>query len=87
MRTQEINKGLEIKRVNGLKFGNKKIYCMAKGYGLYHKDLGFLAFKEDNKGQPAPKPYTPKGGKKALESILENEGLSSYENIEWIQPM
>lgn len=87
MTIQEINQSLEVKSVKGLKFGNKKVYCMTKGYGLYHKDLGFLAFKADNEGYPAPKPYTPLGGKEALESILECGGFDNYDEIEWMHPI
>jgi len=89
MTIQEINKNLEIKSVKGLKFGNKLGHCKPTGLALYHKDLGFLSFKEDNKEKPhqIPTPYSPRGGKKALKSILENGGFTNYDSVEWIQPI
>lgn len=89
MTAQEINQGLEIKSVKGLKFGNEKAYCKPTGFALYHKNLGFLSFKESNKGNPyqVPRPYNPLGGKKALKSILDYGGFTDYDDVEWIQPI
>lgn len=86
MTTQEINQGLEVKKIDGLKFGNRLGYYMPTGFAFYHKELGFLSFKSDNKRRNNVSiPYLPQGGEKALQSILDSGGLVDYDGIEWIQ--
>ena len=82
-------KDLEIKRITNLKFGTSKAYLKGNGFALHHKDLGYLSFKSSNDGLKygVKYPYSPQGGKKALQSILENGGFTNYDSVEWIQPM
>lgn len=86
-KSMDITKELEIKNINGLRFGNQKTCCKTKGYAFYHKRLGYLAFKEDNKESDIKVPYIPLGGKSALQSILESGGFTDYNNIEWLHPI
>lgn len=83
----EITKGLQIKKVNGLRFGNHLAYNEARGYAFYHEDLGYMSFKKDNESKDAKVPYIPLGGKRALEYILDTGGLIHYDDIEWLQPI
>lgn len=54
------------------------------GWGLYIEGKGFLKFKHDTTSYV---PYSPCGGRKALESILEAGGLLNYNEIEFIKPV
>lgn len=72
-----INAALQIVKMSNQKFSVPGGYMMVKGYALYHPILGFFGFKGDDK------PYTPAGGKKALQSILADGGLLSFDNAEW----
>jgi hypothetical protein len=79
MTTQEINLGLEIIKLDGMVFYDavaQKSYTV-NGHGFYHKDFGYLGFKENNK------PYVPVGGKKACKEILKAGGFTTYEGMEW----
>lgn len=90
MTNTEITKGLQIIKLKGVKFGNKLAFTkFEKGYALYHKELGFMAFKADNQNKPfgVAIPYTPSGGRKALQAILEAGGLIHYNDVEWLQPI
>ncbi len=91
MTIKEINKGLEIKKITGLKFGNSRAYAMGEKneYALFHKDLGYLSFKSDNERRKVGVkfPYTPLGRRKALQSILDGGGFTDFEGVEWIWPI
>lgn len=89
MTNTEITKGLEIVKLKELKFGNKLAYTIPTGFALRHKELGFLSFEADNKDTKygVKIPYIPVGGKKALQSILDGGGLTSYDGIEWLHPI
>ncbi len=87
MSVNEIVENLEIKKVDGLKFGNNKLYTMPEGYAFFHKQLGYLAFSEENKRRLVPIPYIPIGGKVALQSILDTGGFCDLEGIEWLKPL
>lgn len=91
MTIKEINKGLEIKKITGFKFGNRGAYIKGdkNEYALFHKDLGYLSFKSDNENLECgiKFPYTPLGRNKALQSILDGGGFVDFDGIEWIWPM
>lgn len=86
--TEEINLGLVIKSVKNLKFGNEKVfYILDSGFALYHPVLGFVCFKYSKDQYGLLQPYLPVGGKKVLESILNNGGFLSYDDIDFIKPL
>ena len=77
----------EIKKVNGLTFGTKNIWCEPTGFAPYVPGKGFLAFQHDNENRRGVRlPYLPKGGKKALQAILDAGGFLSLEGMEFVQP-
>jgi hypothetical protein len=75
--TISINSKLKIVKLSDQKFSHPAGYVMYKGFALYHPTLGFFGFKGDGK------PYTPVGGKKALQSILNDGGLLSFDDSIW----
>lgn len=81
--TIELNKRLEIKRIGGLQFPHPLGAVSAKGWAFYIAGKGFVKFKfQDNF-----LPYTPCGGKKALQSILADGGFIEYDSLEFINPV
>jgi hypothetical protein len=89
MNREEITSKLQIKNIDGLKFGNNKAYCMPKGYALYHPQLGFIGLGNKNEEFNIDLPYTPCGGRKALKSIIDEGGLLTYDSNEvtWIKSL
>jgi hypothetical protein len=81
--TAAINAQLTITKINGLRFAFPGGYVMESGYSLQHPKLGFLKFTADQSFVP----YCPKGGRKALQSILDAGGLLDFECIEWVKPI
>lgn len=89
MNREEITSQLKIKSVKGLKFGSEKAYCMPKGLGLYHPELGFICLGNINKEFNISIPYVPCGGRRALKEILGVGGLTDYNSNEvtWVKPL
>lgn len=86
METKDLNKKLEIKPVGGLKFriNSKMVAVMTEGcYSLFIEGLGYLYFQADDE----PIPYVPRGGKKALQSIIDEGGLLDYNDIRFANPI
>lgn len=74
---------LVIKKIDGLKWKTENPdfdYIVGTGYALYSKDKGYLGFNNET-------PYTPNGGKKTLQSIVEAGGLTHYDNVFWLNPI
>jgi hypothetical protein len=57
-------------------------YIVCSGYALQDPKKGFIAFESDG-GMP----YIPKGGKKALKSILDAGGFVNFDGMRYIQPI
>jgi hypothetical protein len=55
---------------------------MPDGYAFKHPELGFLAFNDK-----PDVPYTPLGGRNALQAILDAGGLLSFEDCSFIKAM
>ena len=87
MNKEEITSKLQIKNINGLKFGNNKAYCMPKGYALYHAELGFIGLGNRNEEYNIDLPYLPCGGRRALKEIIQAGGLTNYNEVIWIKPL
>lgn len=83
--TEEINSRLIIKSTKGMRFGNDKIQFESSGLSLYHPVLGFVSFGKDKYGINIP--YVPVGGRKALNQILSDGGLTDYANAQWAKPI
>lgn len=87
MNKEEITSQLQIKKVNGLKFGTNKAYCKPNGYALYHIELGFVGLGNRNEEYNINLPYLPCGGRSALKEIIEAGGLTNYNEVVWIKPL
>lgn len=81
--TKQLNAQLQIVRLDRLQFKAPNGTASIRGWGLYIEGKGYLKFKCD-KGHL---PYTPCGGRKALESILAAGGLLNYNGIKFINPI
>lgn len=72
-----------IKSVSGYVFGTKQLQAWA-GLGLYNPEVGFVTF--DGK-----KPWTPAGGRKALQELLitgfvgENQHIKPNPNFKLVK--
>lgn len=81
--TIEINNALQIVKLEGnVKFLSKGInnYYLPYGYCFLHPQKGYFAFKEDET------PYIPAGGRKALESIVQDGGFIDFDTAVWLKP-
>ena len=72
---------MQIVKLNDVNFKIPGGYAICKGYAL-KSDKGYVAFNHDN-GMP----YAPKGGKKALQSILDAGGFVSFDGMSFVNPM
>ena len=83
MTTEQINKTLQIVNVNGKMFKRAAggVWQMKNVCAFYNPCLGYLSFTEDG----GETPYTPSGGKKALQAILNAGGLTNFDNVVWLQ--
>lgn len=77
---------MEIKRLKGARFGTERICQIVTGWALFEKGRGYLAFSAQRDKYGILAPYIPCGGKKALQSIL-NQGFTSMDGIEFVMPM
>lgn len=78
------NAKLEIKALKGLYFNTHKGLCrFSRGYALFISGKGFLKFKQDKTAVP----YTPCGGKKALEAIIADGGFVDYDSLEFVNAL
>ncbi|WP_088834408.1 MULTISPECIES: hypothetical protein [Paenibacillus] len=80
--TEEINQQLQIVRLGEQKFRVPEGYAIPQGYAFCHPQLGYLGFKDKPN-----LPYTPVGGKQALESIMAEGGFLNFDNCIWVKPM
>lgn len=75
---------LEIRDVSGMCFkaNDGSVHVKSRGsFAFFVEGKGYLKFKDVNT------PYTPLGGKKSLQSIIDLGGPTSYENIEFVNPI
>ena len=75
---------MEIVRIRSERFFNPSIggYTQPKGAYCFKDSRGFVGFKD----RPYT-PYIPGGGKKALQSILDDGGFINENDLVFIQPM
>ena len=75
---------MEIKRIKNMKFGSKKIHAVVTGWCLYEAGKGYVAFSASRDRFGILVPYMPRGGKKALQSILDAGGFVSFDGMEYV---
>jgi hypothetical protein len=83
---QEVSK-MVIKRLKGSKFGTDRIARVVTGYALYEEGNGYIAFSSDRDEFGILAPYIPRGGKRALQSILDAGGFCSFDGMEYVQEL
>ena len=76
---------MQIVRLKDKEFGGKRIWRSVTGYALYEEGKGYIAFSFDRDRYGILVPYMPRGGKKALQSILDAGGFISFEGMEYVQ--
>lgn len=82
--TIALNAKLEIKALKGLYFNTHKGICrFTRGHALFIPGKGFVKFKHDTTAVP----YTPCGGKKALEAIIADGGFVDYDSLEFVNSL
>lgn len=81
--TIALNERLQIVRLNDFKFDTPKGCATVRGWGLLIPGKGFVKFKCDDDALL----YAPCGGRKALESIINDGGFISYDDIEFVNPV
>lgn len=69
---------LKIVRVDGLIFAGPVGRTVCRGFAFKSGD-GYLSFNGET-------PYTPVGGKRALQSILDLGGFEGYDGITFVMP-
>lgn len=80
MDTQHINIELKIVKLGTQKFKSIDGYYQPKGFALKHPELGYLSFDKEY-------PYSPKGGKKAIQNIIDAGGFLNFDNCTWLHEM
>lgn len=77
-----LNTGLKIVKLKDTRFemASKLGYYKANGFALHHPELGYLSFDGEV-------PYIPRGGKPALQSILDAGGFVGFDGIHWVHEM
>lgn len=79
--TIALNNQLEIVNLKDYKFSTPKGICSMHGFAFYIKGKGFVKFKADDE---LPVPFSPIGGKKALQSIIDAGGFIEYDSLEFV---
>lgn len=79
--TIALNERLQIVRLDNYEFITPKGRATVRGWGLLIPGMGFVKFKCD------AVPYAPNGGKRALQSIINDGGFVSYDDLEFINPI
>lgn len=81
--TFAINSKLEIVKLTNERFKVQGGYVIKKGYAFRHPSYGFFSWgTPDKDGHILP--YTPKGGQKVLQEILDAGGFTSFKGCKWI---
>lgn len=84
----ETNARLEIVKLKNAKFGTPRLYKSVTGYAFYDaKKGGYWAYSAHRDKHGILAPYTPCGGREALEKIVSDGGFVSYEGMEIVKPL
>jgi len=75
---------MKIVKLTNKKFGTRFISRPVSGYALYEEGKGYIAFSSDRDGFGILIPYIPRGGKKVLQSILDDGGFISLDGMEYV---
>ncbi|MCM1166747.1 MAG: hypothetical protein NC401_12145 [Ruminococcus sp.] len=81
--TIALNAQLEIVRLDDLDFATPNGSASVRGWGFYIPGRGYIAFNHDNDFVP----YSPIGGRDALQSIIDTGGFIDYNGIVFLNPM
>lgn len=81
--TIALNERLQIVPLDDFTFDTPKGRATVRGWGFLIPGMGFVKFKHDKDGLP----YAPCGGRKSLESIINDGGFISYDDLEFVNPV
>jgi hypothetical protein len=81
--TIELNARLQIVRLDELTFNTPNGRANVRGYGFRIAGLGYVRFNADAAGIP----YSPNGGKRALQSIIDDGGFTDYNDITFVNAL
>lgn len=81
--TIALNARLQIVRLDSYEFDTPKGRATVRGWGFLIPGLGFVKFKHDADAVP----YSPIGGKDALQSIIDSGGFIEYDSLEFVNPI
>lgn len=76
-----------IKRLKNTKFGTKRLYTEVTGWAFYEEGKGYVAYSNDRDEFGILIPYTPCGGKRALQAILDAGGFCSFDGMEYVKEL
>lgn len=77
---------MKLVRLKEANFGTNKLYVKFTGWCLYEENKGYAAFTCHTDKYGILTPYSPVGGKKALQTILDQGGFTSLEGITFVNP-
>ena len=78
---------MQIIKLKDARFGSNRIYTVVSGYAFFEEGKGYIAFSSDRDKYGILTPYIPLGGRKALQSILDAGGFSSFEGMEYVNEL
>lgn len=78
--TIALNAQIQIVNLRHYQFRTPKGICTLHGWGMMIPGKGFIKFKHE----PLPVPYSPIGGRKALQSIVASGGFLEYDSLEFV---
>ncbi|GAC44046.1 hypothetical protein [Paenibacillus popilliae] len=81
-KTVAINSSLEIVKMEDCHFRTLSMlgYYKVSGYAFRHPELGYVSYDGEI-------PFIPRGGKRTLQSILDDGGFISYDGMHWVREM
>ncbi len=78
---------MTIKRLRNTAFGSKALYTRVTGWAFYEASKGWLAFSSNRDQYGILTPYSPVGGRKALQAILDAGGFATMDGMEYVQEL
>lgn len=78
---------MKIVRLKNERFGKLAWHRVVSGYAFYEEGKGYIAFSCDRDKYGILVPYIPRGGKKALQIILDDGGSISFDGMEYVTAM
>ena len=75
---------MKIIKLTNQRFGTPAFHIIKSGYALYEDGKGYVAFSSERDQYGILTPFIPRGGRKALQSLLDAGGFSSFDGMEYV---